>query len=292
MSATDRRIPDVGAWWGEWAGRRPRLVQSLALIALTVMFGYILFRLVQTREGANPVSFVLLFGAEAMSFLATALHFYETWAVPTTPAPEPLDISADIVITTYNEPLTVLEPTIVGSLRAHGVGRVWVLDDGRRDEVREFCEKVGAQYVTRADNAHAKAGNINNALPQVDADYILLLDADHVPSRHVIERMSGYFRDPGVALVQSPHNFRNLDSVQHRTPPVTSRRCSSGSCSLRATATRRRSGAAPPPCYAETPSQRSEEWRRRQCRRTFTRRCGSSSVAIAPATTTRSSPPA
>ncbi len=218
MSAADGRVLDLGARWGEWVGRRPHLVQAFALLALTVMFGYILFRLFQTREGANPISFVLLFGAETMSFIATALHFYETWAVPRVPTPEPMEIAADIVITTYNEPLTVLEPTIVGSLRVHGVGRVWVLDDGRRDEVREFCEKVGAGYISRTDNAHAKAGNINNALPQLDADYVLLLDADHVPSRHVIERMSGYFRDPEVALVQSPHNFRNLDSVQHRTP--------------------------------------------------------------------------
>lgn len=218
MNAVDRRVPDLGARWGAWVGSHARLLQALALLALTVAFAYILFRLLQTREGANPISFVLLFGAEAMSFMATALHFFETWSVPREEPPEPLDICADIVITTYDEPLTVLEPTIIGSLRVHGVRSVWVLDDGRRDEVREFCAAVGARYVTRDDNAHAKAGNINSALPQIDADYILLLDADHVPSRHVVKHMSGYFRDPEVALVQSPHNFRNLDSVQHRTP--------------------------------------------------------------------------
>jgi cellulose synthase (UDP-forming) len=49
----------------------------------------------------------------------------------------------------------------------------------------------------------------------MDSQLILFLDADHVPQRDVIEQMSGYFADPKVALVQSPHDFRNRDSAQH-----------------------------------------------------------------------------
>lgn len=188
----------------------------MGLLAITVVLAYLLIRIVQTREGANPVSFTLLFAAELMSVVATILHFYEAWTIPEGEKPEPLEGTTDIVIATYDEPMTVLEPTIVGSLRVRGVRDVWVLDDGRRDEVREYCAEVGARYVRRADNAHAKAGNINNALPMLDSEFVLLLDADHVPARNILERLSGYFGDPRVALVQSPHNFRNLDSVQHR----------------------------------------------------------------------------
>lgn len=208
---------DVSARWGHFVRDHPRLLAGVVWLALAIMFAYILVRLLLTREGANPLSFVLLFCAELMSFVASALHFYEAWRVPKQEHPEAMECTTDILIATYNEPLTVLEPTVIGSLRVRGVRNVWVLDDGRRDEVREFCKLVGARYVTRADNAHAKAGNINNALPMVDSDLILSLDADHVPSRHIIEELSGYFRDPKVALAQSPHNFRNLDSVQHRT---------------------------------------------------------------------------
>jgi cellulose synthase (UDP-forming) len=94
---------------------------------------------------------------------------------------------------------------------------VWVLDDGRRKEVREYCEALGVRYVARASNEHAKAGNVNNALPLITSEFVLILDADHVPSRDILRVLSGYFRDPRVALVQSPQHFRNLDSVQHRT---------------------------------------------------------------------------
>lgn len=195
-----------------------RALQSVALATLLVMFGYLVVRIVGTAQGANPVSFSLLLGAEVLAVVATALFIFETWSVPEVAAPEPLRLTTDIVITTYDEPLTVLEPTIVGSLGVHGVDNVWVLDDGCRDEVREYCHEVGARYVEREDNAHAKAGNINNALPLFTSELILVLDADHVPARNIITAMSGYFRDPRVALVQSPHNFRNLDSAQHRTP--------------------------------------------------------------------------
>lgn len=212
------KVSEVGSRWGRLAGKRPTLIKAVGLAALSVMFGYILVRLLVTREGANPVSFVLLFAAELMSFVASLLHFYEAWSMPAEEAHEPADCTTDIVITTYNEPLTVLEPTIVGALRVKGVRKVWVLDDGCREVVREFCEHVGASYVERESSEHAKAGNINNALPLIDSDLILFLDADHVPSRRIIQSMSGYFRDPRVALVQSPHNFRNLDSAQHRVP--------------------------------------------------------------------------
>ena len=40
-----------------------------------------------------------------------------------------------------------------------------ILDDGKRDEFRRFAEEAGIGYaMTRDDNAHAKAGNINRAL--------------------------------------------------------------------------------------------------------------------------------
>jgi cellulose synthase (UDP-forming) len=180
-----------------------------------VLTAYVVVRLFLTREGAQPISFWMLFVAELLSLMSLILFTYEAWDVPATRAPSPLDVSTDIAIATYNEPLEILEPTIVASLRVRGVRHVWVLDDGRRSEVENLCAELGARYLTRSDNRHAKAGNINAALGSMDSQLILFLDADHVPQRDVIEQMSGYFADPKVALVQSPHDFRNRDSAQH-----------------------------------------------------------------------------
>jgi hypothetical protein len=44
---------------------------------------------------------------------------------------------------------------------------------------------------------------------------VLVLDADHVPLPDALVTLVGYFDDPRLALVQSPHDFSNHDSVQH-----------------------------------------------------------------------------
>ena len=91
----------------------------------------------------------------------------------------------------------------------------YLLDDGRRPEMEELAELAGADYLTRPDNSHAKAGNINAALPRTEGELVLMLDADHVPMPDALDAMVGYFDDERMALVQSPHDFFNHDSAQH-----------------------------------------------------------------------------
>ena len=40
---------------------------------------------------------------------------------------------------------------------------------------------------------HAKAGNLNNALMQTHGDFVLILDADQIPSPEILDRTLGYF---------------------------------------------------------------------------------------------------
>ncbi|MCY1337618.1 cellulose synthase catalytic subunit (UDP-forming) [compost metagenome] len=126
----------------------------------------------------------------------------------------------DIFIATYNEGLDILEKTIVSALAIdYPDFRVWVLDDTRRDWLREFCGRVGAYYVTRPDNAHAKAGNLNNGLRHSaeagGAPYILVLDADFAPHRNILLRTVGLFDDPRVGVVQTPQFYYNADPIQY-----------------------------------------------------------------------------
>ena len=69
--------------------------------------------------------------------------------------------------------------------------------------------------MSRPDKTHAKAGNINHALPLTEGEFVLVLDADHVPLPDALDTLVGYFDDPQVALVQTPHDFSNHDSIQH-----------------------------------------------------------------------------
>ena len=126
----------------------------------------------------------------------------------------------DIFIATYNEGLDVLEKTVVAALAVDYPNfTVWVLDDTRRDWLRAFCEEVGARYLTRPDNAHAKAGNLNNGLQATaaltNAPYILVLDADFAPQRNILMRTIGLFDAPDIGVVQTPQFYYNADPIQY-----------------------------------------------------------------------------
>src|ERR1041384_6297308 len=107
--------------------------------------------------------------------------------------------SVDVYVATYNEPFEVLEKTLTGALCLDYTNfKVWVLDDGRRPWLKEFCEAKGIGSITRPDNVHAKAGNINHALTKTDGEFVALFDADFVVQRNFLMRTIGFFRDPKI----------------------------------------------------------------------------------------------
>lgn len=123
--------------------------------------------------------------------------------------------SVDLYIPTYNESLEILEKTVTGALcLEYSNFKIWVLDDGRRPWLKAFCEAKGVGYLTRPDNAHAKAGNINHALTKTNADFVAIFDADFIPQRNFLIRTMGFFEDPRVGIVQVPHAFYNYDPTQ------------------------------------------------------------------------------
>jgi cellulose synthase (UDP-forming) len=123
--------------------------------------------------------------------------------------------SVDVYIPTYDESLEVLEKTITGAISLDYPNfKVWLLDDGRRPWLKEFCNTKGVGYLTRSDNAHAKAGNINHALTKTNADLVAIFDADFIPQRNFLIRTVGFFVDPAIGIVQVPHTFYNYDPTQ------------------------------------------------------------------------------
>ena len=126
-----------------------------------------------------------------------------------------------ILIATYNEELEILERTIIGARALqHRNKEVLVLDDSRRDWLRDYCAEQGVRYMRRPDNKGSKAGNINHCLDRlaedpVPPDFVAVLDADFVPHRGFISRCLALFHDPEVGLVQTPQHFFNADPIQH-----------------------------------------------------------------------------
>jgi len=175
----------------------------------------------------------LLLLAELYAFTILFLGYMQTlWPLRRTPVPLPDDTeqwpAVDLLIPTYNEPLSVVKYTALASMNIDWPAdklNVYLLDDGKREEFRKFAEEAGIGYMTRDDNLHAKAGNINRALDRLHSPFVAVFDCDHVPTRSFMQVTMGWFlRDSKLAMLQTPHHFyspdpfeRNLD--QFRTIP-------------------------------------------------------------------------
>ena len=212
-----------------------RAVQIVAVTALVVSTAYLVWRTIATL-GVWWASIPMLV-LEIHATIGLALFTFSLWELRATPRyeppaptgarsgtpserPEPAEGAerrVAVLIATYDEPEEVLLPTVAGAVAIDEPHRTLVLDDGNRPWVGELCDRLGAQHVTRPDNSHAKAGNLNHAIEMLrdSVDVVAVLDADHVPTVDFLANTLHYFDDPDVALVQTPQNFYNAGSFEH-----------------------------------------------------------------------------
>jgi cellulose synthase (UDP-forming) len=171
--------------------------------------------------------------AECYAFMVLLLGYLQTlWPLRRAPVPLPNNPeewpAVDLLIPTYNEPLSVVRFTALAALNIDWPAEklnVYILDDGRREEFRAFAEEAGVGYIARSNNEYAKAGNINHALKQLNSQFVAIFDCDHVPTRSFLQVTMGWFlRDLRLAMLQTPQHLyspdpfeRNLDQL-HSTP--------------------------------------------------------------------------
>ncbi|MBS3198298.1 glycosyltransferase [Turicibacter bilis] len=144
----------------------------------------------------------------------------------------------DVFIATYNESEELLYKTIIGCknmrypdpMKVH----IYLLDDGRRPTIQRLAERLEIHYLTRENNEHAKAGNLNHALSQTSSPYVVTLDADMIPMKNFLMESLPFFieneqqrqelRQQGVeeedlpqplGFIQLPQVFYNADIFQY-----------------------------------------------------------------------------
>lgn len=205
-------------------GRFPSL--ALAMISLITMGRYGWWRLTTTLDFDSYPETALglgLLAAEAYTWLVVVLGFIQTaWPLNRQAAILNDDQSTwptiDVFIPTYNEPLTVVRPTTLAAIALDWPKdklRIFILDDGRRDEFREFARAMGVGYIIRDNNRHAKAGNLNHALEETHGELIAIFDCDHLPVSSFLKTTVGWLqRDPQCAMVQTPHHFFSPDPFE------------------------------------------------------------------------------
>jgi cellulose synthase (UDP-forming) len=195
---------------------RQPVARVIAIVYGLYLIYYLGWRATSTLNPDALAFSILLLLVESSALVSFGLFAFMTWDVTHRP---PFRFSpgkrVDILVPTYDEGASILERTLVGCGAITYPHTTYVLDDGRRPEIEEMAVRLGCVYLTRPDNNHAKAGNLNAALARTRAQFILILDADAVPQPDILDKTLGYFTDERVALVQLPQDFYNLDSVQH-----------------------------------------------------------------------------
>jgi cellulose synthase (UDP-forming) len=195
---------------------RQRIFRVIGGACLLLGLNYILFRATSSLNYRALWFAVPLLIAEAYSLFDTVLFVIMMWQPRRRVTPKaPSGKAVDVFITTYSEEIDLVTETARAALKIRYPHRTWVLDDGKRPEMKRVCDEIGCGYITRGPEwenrpRHAKAGNVNNALMQTDGEFILILDADQIPEPEILHRTLGYFEDPAVAFVQTPQYFYNV----------------------------------------------------------------------------------
>ena len=201
----------------------------IVTILLTLTVRYLLWRSLTTLNVSDPLNGTIsltLFALEMLVLVSSGIQLFLMLNVKNrSPQADQLEPNVksrkfrptvDILIPSYDEPEFILRRTIIGCQAInYEPKRVYLLDDTRRPHIQALTEELGCDYITRPTNEHAKAGNLNNALPKTDGELIVVFDADFVPTKNFLQRTVGFFQDENMALVQTPQSFYNADPIAH-----------------------------------------------------------------------------
>ena len=201
----------------------------VATVLLALFIRYFLWRSLSTLNLATPVEGIFSITLLCMELLAMAGGALQMLLLLTVKNRDreadkysqamqenSYSPSVDIFIPTYNEPDFILKRTIIGCQAVNYDNKqIYILDDTKRQSVRQLAQELGCKYITRSDNSFAKAGNLNNALKQTSGELVVVFDADFVPTTNFLERTVGFFQKDNIALVQTPQSFYNYDPIAH-----------------------------------------------------------------------------
>ncbi len=194
------------------------LVRTLIVLNLALGTNYLVWRYSGTINWPQWWVAIPLIIAETYSLIDAFLFGTSMWKWrgprTTPPAPAP-DLTVDVFITSYNEPVDLVRTTARAARAIRYPHRTYILDDGNCAEMAAMARQEGVGYLTRSAEwrnrpRHAKAGNLINALSLTEGQFIAILDADQIPAPEFLDRTLGYFSDPKVAFVQTPQFFYNV----------------------------------------------------------------------------------
>ena len=187
----------------------------LALLYLFIYLIYLGWRLTIFDPHSFWLSF-FYFVAECFGFILSLTIILNSWKYKNRASKKSsTGLNVDVFVLTYQEPIEIIKKTIQAAKNIDYPHQVWVLDDGKREEVKALAKSIGVNYNARSINTNAKAGNLNFGLSLSAAEFVMVFDADHIALPHALDVTLGYFEDAEVGMVQTPQDYYNTDAFQY-----------------------------------------------------------------------------
>lgn len=177
---------------------------------------------------------VVTFGAGFVErFAREAVFTHEMWRHPITaldPLPPAEERLVSLHLPCYAEPPEVVMATI-DRLAAQSYSRfeVLVCDNNTPDEAlwrpleahcAQWNRRLGVErfrFFHVAPLEGAKAGALNFCLTVMhpDTEIVAVIDADYYARPDFLSRLVGFFRDPRIGYVQTPHDYRDHEASEY-----------------------------------------------------------------------------
>ena len=187
----------------------------LALLYLLIYLIYLGWRVTIFAPHSFWLSF-FYFVAECFGFILSLTIILNSWKYKNRASKKSsTGLNVDVFVLTYQEPIEIIKKTIQAAKNIDYPHQVWVLDDGKREEVKALAKSIGVNYNARSINTNAKAGNLNFGLSLSAAEFVMVFDADHIALPHALDVTLGYFEDAEVGMVQTPQDYYNTDAFQY-----------------------------------------------------------------------------
>jgi cellulose synthase/poly-beta-1,6-N-acetylglucosamine synthase-like glycosyltransferase len=213
LMATNLLLMMFGLLWGTW------FISSIHVSTITrvLMFsGY-------------PLLIFSIFAGLVSTFEQWEVLCRKTWLRPRAPLP-PGQLKhypkVSLHVPAYSEPPDMVIETLntIANLRYPNF-EVLVIDNNTKDPnlwkpVEEHCRRLGERFrffhVDPLSGAKAGAVNFARRHTAPDAEIIGVLDSDYQPEPDFLERLVGYFDDPKIGFVQTPHDYREWENSTYQ----------------------------------------------------------------------------
>ena len=125
---------------------------------------------------------------------------------------------AMVVTKAPSEPFSVVQETLMGMLSQRYPHDTWIADEDPSPETLDWCRRHGVKVSCRKDHPEyhrsswprrrrCKEGNLAffyDHFGYRDYDFVVQMDADHIPQESYLEEMLRPFGDPEVGYVSAP----------------------------------------------------------------------------------------